>query len=77
MCSYIWPFEISVSSVGGNSAADCISPASGAPVPSYGFHHGRWRWTRSSIARWLNACEMNPLFGSIVCDPPSGPVSTE
>ena len=61
------------SSVGGNSAADCISPASGVPVPSYGFHQGSSKWIRSSAARWPRAWETKPLFGSIVDWPPTGP----
>jgi hypothetical protein len=65
------------SSVGANSAADCISPASGAPVPSYGFHHGAFRSSTSSAARWPSACEVNPSFGSTDRSPGSGPALTE
>lgn len=34
------PLLKTVSSVGGKNAAACRPPASGTPVPSYGFHQG-------------------------------------
>ena len=55
--SYTCPFPINNRRVSGNNAPDCIPPASGVPVPSYGFHHGTRRWIQSSAARCPSACE--------------------
>lgn len=73
-CMTKTPFGNSCSMMKGwNSAADCISPASGCPRPSYEFHSGT-----SPSAHWWAAARpgdstVQPTLGSIVHPPRSEP----